>query len=76
LDPRRGASDPGGFLRYSHLGIQLAICVALPFYVGHRLDERWGTSPLLALLGCGLGFAAGFLTLYRGVYGWRDRSKD
>lgn len=33
------------------------------FWLGHRLDERWGTGPWLAAAGAVLGFAAGALEI-------------
>ncbi len=56
-------------MRYSHLGLQFALTIGGLFYVGYRLDLRWGTSPLLAVLGLALGFGAGLVTLTRAVYG-------
>jgi F0F1-type ATP synthase assembly protein I len=41
-------------------------------YLGGRLDQRWNTSPTFAMLGLAIGFAAGFYSLYKGVYGSGD----
>ena len=42
------------------LGIQLAAAVALMFFIGRWLDERWGTAPWMMLTGTALGAIAGF----------------
>ena len=41
------------------LGIQLAAAVALMFFLGRWLDERWGTTPWMMLAGTTLGATAG-----------------
>lgn len=57
------------FLAHSHLGLTFALFLGGLSYLGLELDRRLGTTPLFTLLGGGLGFAAGFYHLYRGVYG-------
>ena len=47
--------------RLTALGLEFA----LPPLAGYYLDDRWGTEPLLTLLGTGLGFAAGLFHLLR-----------
>lgn len=39
--------------------------MALPAFLGHWLDEKWGTSPWLTALGALLGFAVGMTHLLR-----------
>ena len=38
-------------VRYSHLGIQFALVVAMAVFGGVWLDRRFGTSPLLTITG-------------------------
>ncbi|QDV51115.1 AtpZ/AtpI family protein [Gimesia fumaroli] len=39
--------------------------MALPAFLGHWLDGKWGTSPWLTALGAVLGFAVGMTHLLR-----------
>jgi F0F1-type ATP synthase assembly protein I len=52
--------------------LQFALSILICVYLGGRLDERWGTTPTFAVLGLAIGFAAGFYSLYKGVYGSGD----
>lgn len=45
--------------RITSLGLEMA----LPTIGGYYIDRRFGLSPLLTLLGAGLGFMAGFVHL-------------
>lgn len=47
--------------RLTALGLEFC----LPALGGYYLDRRWGTEPLLTLLGTVLGFAAGMIHLLR-----------
>ncbi|MBI4605829.1 MAG: AtpZ/AtpI family protein [Planctomycetes bacterium] len=53
------------YLRYSHVGLQFFISVALFTGVGIWLDRRLGTVVLFTLLGLVLGFGGGVYSLYR-----------
>jgi len=46
-------------------GLDLAISVLAGVLLGHYLDERLHTSPLLLIVGLFLGLIAGFYTAYR-----------
>jgi F0F1-type ATP synthase assembly protein I len=70
-DPDR-RSPLSGYLRYSYLGVQLAVSVALFTLGGVWLDRRLGTGVLFTLLGLALGFGGGFYAMYRDLYA-RDR---
>jgi F0F1-type ATP synthase assembly protein I len=62
------------YLRYSHLGIQFLVSIALPLALGIWLDRRWGTKVLFTLLGLAVGFAAALYSLYGELY--RKRNDD
>jgi hypothetical protein len=55
----------GGASHLAGIGIQFAVAILLGLYGGQWLDRRWGTKPVFLLIGVMLGFAAGFVTLYR-----------
>ncbi len=52
-------------LKYSSVGIELAISVLLGYFAGDWLDGEFGWSPWGAVLGLSFGFAAGLRSLYR-----------
>ena len=58
---------------YFGLGIQLAIAVVVFYLIGNWLDERYGTSPWLGLIGLFLGSLGGFIKFFKTV---SDLSKD
>jgi ATP synthase protein I len=51
--------------RYSALGLEMALSVAIGFFGGNWLDERFGTKPWLGYAGLGLGITAAFVAFYR-----------
>tara|TARA_B100000965_G_C19448964_1_gene694322 strand:+ start:270 stop:548 length:279 start_codon:yes stop_codon:yes gene_type:complete len=62
-------------LKYSHLGISYAVVLGGSFFLGSKADEKFGTSPYMALCGGMFGAVAGFWYLYREVYGKRDEAE-
>jgi F0F1-type ATP synthase assembly protein I len=48
-------SDPekqkqlNSFLKYSSLAIQMAAAIGFAAWLGYRLDQKWGTTPLVLL---------------------------
>jgi hypothetical protein len=72
-DPRSQKGAYGKYLRYSHVGLEFFIAVALftagGIWLDRQLEKSWGTEPLFTVLGFALGFAGGFVVLYREVYG-------
>ena len=74
---KQGTSRGTHFYRevapYFGLGIQLAIAVVVFYLIGHWLDERYGTSPWLGLVGLFLGSLGGFIKFFKTV---SDLSKD
>lgn len=73
-----GESEPSSdYVRYAGLGLQFGVTVALLSLGGYALDRWAGTSPLFLLVGVGLGFAGGLISLLRHVpaaRGGRGRS--
>jgi len=51
------------------LGIQLAASIAVMFFIGRWLDERWGTAPWMMLTGTAFGAAAGMYNFIKTVTG-------
>jgi ATP synthase protein I len=51
--------------RFSALGIEMGLSLAIGFFGGRWLDARLGTQPYLALTGFVLGIGAAGLALYR-----------
>lgn len=51
--------------RWSAVGIQIGVSVALGAFGGMWLDDRFGTDPLFVLLGIFLGLTAVFIDIYR-----------
>ena len=47
------------------MGIQLALAVVILFFVGRWLDNRWGTSPWLMLVGIFIGIVGGLIRFVR-----------
>jgi F0F1-type ATP synthase assembly protein I len=72
-----GPSGPFGsdYARYAGLGFQLAATLALFTLGGWWLDERFGTSPWLLLLGVLLGFGGGLYALLKAVPGVGAKAK-
>ncbi len=67
------------YLRYSHLGIQFFLALAIPIGLGIWLDSILKTKVLFMLLGFALGFTAGIYSIYGALYRHRDggpRRKD
>jgi len=52
-------------LKFSSLGIEMAVAVTIGLGIGYWLDLQFGTSPLFLLVFLGLGIAAGFLGVFR-----------
>jgi F0F1-type ATP synthase assembly protein I len=47
------------------VGLQFAASILLFLFAGRWLDERWGTSPWLLIVGVFVGASAGFFAMYR-----------
>jgi F0F1-type ATP synthase assembly protein I len=62
--------------RFSAVGIELGITIGFFVWIGKSLDERWGTSPWLLLLGMFLGLFGGFYRLKLKFAAWNKSEKD
>jgi ATP synthase protein I len=62
-----GRNGPRGYLRYFHLGTQMAVTIVLGVFGGMWLDGRWGTSPILTVVGSVLGIGLGMGVVIREV---------
>ncbi|MDO8528143.1 MAG: AtpZ/AtpI family protein [Deltaproteobacteria bacterium] len=59
---------------YGAVGFQLSIAVVAGWFLGNYFDQRWNTSPWLALLGLISGFIGGFVNLIR-MLSWHQNRK-
>lgn len=67
---RRRLFDPEITAAFKYLGtvsFSLALHVIGGFFLGRYLDERWGTAPILVMLGTILGAFTGFYGIYKVV---------
>jgi len=64
---QRYGSGLKGTMRFSSVGLELALSVLLGFLAGDWLDGRLGSTPWAALAGVVLGSTAGFLNLWRAL---------
>jgi F0F1-type ATP synthase assembly protein I len=62
-----GSERSSEYARYAGLGLQFGVTVALLSLGGYALDRWAGTLPLFLLVGVGLGFAGGMISLLRHV---------
>lgn len=53
------------YARYSGLGIQMAISLAIPLYAGWWIDDHYGSTPWGILGGIFFGLASIFALLYK-----------
>jgi len=51
--------------RYGTVGIELLVSMALGYYGGRWLDDRWGAHGWLTGVGSFLGVAAGFYSIWK-----------
>lgn len=69
--------------RYLGVGMTWALSTALFLWLGTLADARWGTEPILTLLGALIGGVAGFYYMYHHLVtvpererGRRDAERD
>lgn len=60
-------------VKYSAVGIEMGLAIAMGWFGGSYLDGKLGTKPYFAYILLGCGIAAGFLGLYRVA---RDFKRD
>jgi F0F1-type ATP synthase assembly protein I len=74
LGKREGDNDDSTFakyFKYSYLGIQFLLSIAVPLALGIWADRKLGTKVLFTLLGLALGFGAALYSIYGELYGRR-----
>ncbi len=57
---------------FASLGISVALAIVIGLAIGYWLDKKFGTQPVLLLVGLALGIAAGFSNIYRAGQKSRD----
>ena len=57
-------SGAGSAASFAGLGIQLVISILLFLYLGQWLDKKFGTDPMLLMVGVFVGAAIGFYNMY------------
>ena len=63
------ATRGGEYLRYSGLGIQLAVLIGLAYWLGHKADEAWlGGKPVFAATFILLVFGVSIYKLYKELF--------
>lgn len=64
------------YLKYSTLGLEMGLSVAVGFGVGSWLDEKLGTTPWMLLFWLFCGLVAAFRPIFRMVIDVRKRNRD
>ncbi|HTP80190.1 MAG TPA: AtpZ/AtpI family protein [Bacteroidota bacterium] len=63
--------EPENVLRqvspYIGLGLQLALTVAIFYFIGSWMDDRFQTAPYLMVVGSMVGIVGGFIKFYKTV---------
>lgn len=57
------SSGGANYARYAGIGMHFAVTLLVFTFAGYRLDLWLGSSPWLLLLGVGLGFAGGMISM-------------
>lgn len=50
---------------FASLGMSVAFAIVIGLGIGYWLDKKFGTEPVLLLIGLAFGIAAGFSNIYR-----------
>lgn len=61
---------------YGAVGFQFAASVVIGLLLGNYLDQKWGTTPILFLVGLTLGFFGGLYNLVKVLQWNRNRNND
>ena len=69
MDNPRKNSRGVEYLKYSGLGLQLAVLIGLAYWLGHKADLAWmGGKPVFAILLIVLVFGASIYKLYKELF--------
>ena len=52
---------------YSSLGLSVSLSIFIGLFLGVWLDKKFDTTPVLTLIGLGMGIVAGFRNLIRAM---------
>lgn len=63
-------------LRYSSLGLEMGVAIAIGLVIGIYLDRRFGSSPWLTIIFFLLGVAAGFKNIIRLIIEEADKKEN
>lgn len=69
-DPHRSTEPPSGELNPSNFagaGLQFAVSIVAFLLLGQWADRKFGTSPILLLVGVFIGGSAAFYSMYRRI---------
>ena len=69
-EQKPGREGYAKYLRHSHIGLQFILPVGLFTWGGIWLGRKLDLEVLFVLLGLALGFAVGFWSLYKELYGF------
>ena len=61
---------------YSTVGLELAMSILFGMFGGRWLDGKFGTEPVLMIIGLGFGLAAGFRFLYRAAQRMKHQTES
>lgn len=61
---------------YLGLGVQLAASIVLMFFLGYWLDGKFGTSPVLTIIGAFLGGFVGIYSVIKTVLDLNRKNKS
>ena len=59
------ARPKNDWLRLTAIGPHFLVSTLIGLYVGHKIDQKFGTDPLWTVILALCGIAAGFLNLFR-----------
>lgn len=63
------------YMQYSIVGIELGLSISVGAFIGHWMDQRFGTEPWLTLFFLMCGILAGFRFLYRAAKKYMKESE-
>lgn len=63
--PEKPANDELDIGSFAGVGLQFAVSIVLFLSLGHWLDRKFDTSPVLLLVGVFIGGGAAFYSMYR-----------
>ena len=75
-EQKSGREGYAKYLRHSHIGLQFILPVGLFTWGGIWLGRKLDLEVLFVLLGLALGFAVGFWSLYKELYGFGPSGSD